>query len=262
VALHPLAQHPTAGRVCLLRLLCRDWVCATGVTLHHMSLHFLVLVAIFIHIYEMFVCVPPSISLFLLFYVLRWSGKGTSQIGAYYFQLLTKSPIAYITPISSGKWDRWREDWVIVRADAHDRLVLPTEAPTGKHGGWEEISKLQRAFMPIIERIKHLTSHGLMSMMVLYDFLSRHLTPLQIHTRPTWLYMGESDTTWLECGHGSDLDSDMLGTLLGKLSPDPSLADFITPRTACAPMCMDQVMQTKCGRGVTSPRACKSPGQM
>jgi hypothetical protein len=32
---------------------------------------------------------------------------------------------------------------------------------------------------------------------------------------------------------------------MGKLSPDTSSVDIITPPTACAPMCMNQVMQTK-----------------
>jgi hypothetical protein len=92
-----------------------------------------------------------------------------------------------------------------MRADTHDHLVLPTEAPTGKHDGWEEILKLQRAFKPIIKRIKHLTGHGSTSIMVLYDFQLKRLTSLQLHPCPAWLYTRESDTTRLECGRGSDL---------------------------------------------------------
>jgi hypothetical protein len=43
--------------------------------------------------------------------------------------------------------------------------------------------------------IKHLMSHDLMAIMVLHDFLSRRITPLQNRARPTWLYTGEGDTT-------------------------------------------------------------------
>jgi hypothetical protein len=100
--------------------------------LQHMSPHSLVLVAIFVHFCEMFVCVRSSVSLFRLFHVLRWSGKGSSLIDAYYFQLRAKGLIAYITPISPSMWDRWREVWMIVRVDVHDHLALPTQAPTGK----------------------------------------------------------------------------------------------------------------------------------
>jgi hypothetical protein len=61
------------------------------------------------------------------------------------------------------------------------------------------------AFRPVIERIKHLMSHGLSVMMVLHDFLSRRIAPLQDRTRPAWMYTGEGDATGLECGHDSGL---------------------------------------------------------
>jgi hypothetical protein len=75
-----------------------------------MSPHFLVLVVIFIHFCEMFVCMRPSVTLFRIFHVLWWSRKGSGLISAYYFYLWAKGTIAYIAPISSGKWDRWKED--------------------------------------------------------------------------------------------------------------------------------------------------------
>jgi hypothetical protein len=56
-----------------------------GLQLQHMLLHSLILVVIFVHFYKMFVCVRPWINLFRLFHVLRWSGKGTGLISAYYF---------------------------------------------------------------------------------------------------------------------------------------------------------------------------------
>jgi hypothetical protein len=47
-----------------------------------------------------------------------------------------------------------------------------------KRRDWEETPNLHRSYGPMIERIKHLTSHGLMAMMVLHDFLSRCIAPL------------------------------------------------------------------------------------
>jgi hypothetical protein len=46
----------------------------------------------------MFICVWPSINLFRMFHVLRWSENGSCLIDAYYFQLLAKGPIVYIAP--------------------------------------------------------------------------------------------------------------------------------------------------------------------
>jgi hypothetical protein len=80
--------------------------------------------------------------------------------------------------MSSGRWDRWREDWVVLRADVHECLVLPTESPTAKKTAWEETPRLHVPFGLVIERIKHLKSHGLLAMMVLHDFLSRRIAPL------------------------------------------------------------------------------------
>jgi hypothetical protein len=115
-----------------------------------------------------------------------------------------------------------------------------TESLTSKKTTWEEAPKLHVAYGPMIERIKHLMSHGLLMMMVLHDFLSRRITPLHDRARPGWMYIGEDDTMQLEHGHDSCLDPDVLRTLLGRLSPDSSSVDFMTPLAACAPMCLDQ----------------------
>jgi hypothetical protein len=81
-----------------------------GLQLHHLPPHSLILVAIFVHFYEMFICVRPSVTLFRLFHTLQWAGKGTNPIDTYYFQLWAKPPVAYIVAIIPIKWDCRRED--------------------------------------------------------------------------------------------------------------------------------------------------------
>jgi hypothetical protein len=49
--------------------------------LHHLSPHSIALVAIFVHLYEIYVGVQPSVRLFQLFHVLRYSRKRVSPIG-------------------------------------------------------------------------------------------------------------------------------------------------------------------------------------
>jgi hypothetical protein len=63
-------------------------------------------VAIFVHLYEMYVGVRPSVRLFWRFFVLkaharRSTAATTSSAGHH---------ARYITPISLGRWERWRED--------------------------------------------------------------------------------------------------------------------------------------------------------
>jgi hypothetical protein len=44
----------------------------------------------------------------------------------------------------------------------------------------------------------------------------------------------------------------VLRTRLGKLSPDPSLTDFVTPPLACVPLCSDQATWTRLLRELPS----------
>jgi hypothetical protein len=81
--------------------------------------------------------------------------------------------------------------------------------------------------------------------MVLSNFLSRRITPLQACTSLAWQYTREGDTMRLKRSHGSDLTPDVLRALLGKLSPDPYSSNFITPPPACAPLCSNQATRTR-----------------
>jgi hypothetical protein len=85
-----------------------------------------------------------------------------------------------------------------VQTDSHEWLVLLTVAPMAPG--------LEPAFNPVLGRIQILAESGLSSMMVLHDFLSKRITPLQDCSRPTWLYIGVNDATRLERGDGSNLD--------------------------------------------------------
>jgi hypothetical protein len=214
-----------------------------GLQLHHLSPDSITLVAIFIHPCEMYVSVRPLVRLFRLFHVLHSFRKRVSPIGGYYFQHRTKGPAVYITALTPGKWDQWRDDWVIMQVEVNDRLELLTATPTGSHSGWERVPNLQPAYHVVLRRIQFLTENGLTSVMMLFDFLSKCIAPLQLRARPAWLYTRENDATRLECGRGSDLDLTILNGRLSKLSVNPSSGDFINPLAPCMPICLDQVVR-------------------
>jgi hypothetical protein len=65
-----------------------------------------------------------------------------------------------------------------MQAEVHDRLVLPTAASMSHRSGWEKVPNLQSAYLPVRKRIHFLIENGLMSMMVLYNFLSKRIAPL------------------------------------------------------------------------------------
>jgi hypothetical protein len=104
---------------------------------------------------------------------------------------------------------------------------------------WEQDSDLEPAYNPVLGRIWILAESGLTPMMVLHDYVSKHIMPLQERTRPTWLYTGVNDVTWLERGDGSALSEEALALMMGKLSPNPSSHNFIIPLMSSQPLCMD-----------------------
>jgi hypothetical protein len=53
-----------------------------------------------------------------------------------------------------------------------------------------------------------------------------------------------NDVTRLERGDRSALSEEVLAVVMGKLSPDPSSHDFITPPASYQPLCMDQAMRS------------------
>jgi hypothetical protein len=56
-------------------------------------------------------------------------------------------------------------------------------------------------------------------MMVLHDYVSKCIAPLQERTRPTCLYTGVNDVTRLERGDGSALSEEVLSLMMGSCQP-------------------------------------------
>jgi hypothetical protein len=201
-------------------------------------------VAIFAHFCEMFVAVRPSVRLFRWFHVLRLVNRQPPSLDGYYFQHQTKGSSKYLAALSPGRWERWREDWVLVQAEAHEQLTLPTAAPMAPRVDWEQDPGLEPAYNPVLGRIQILAESGLTPMMVLHDYVSKRIVPLQERNRPAWLYTGVNNVTRLERGDGSTLSEEALVLVMGKLSFDPSSHNFVTPPTSCQPHCMDQVTRS------------------
>jgi hypothetical protein len=150
-----------------------------GLQLQHLSPNSIAMVAILVHLCEMYVGVQSSVRLFRRFFVLKAASPRPPLIGGHYFQHRTPGHTRYIMPISPGRWEQWREDWALVQADVHDRLTLPVGGPTLDRTDWGKDPGLQPGFDPVLNWIQYLAENGLTSLMVLHDFLSKRLTPLQ-----------------------------------------------------------------------------------
>jgi hypothetical protein len=85
-----------------------------GLQLQHLSPNSIALVAIFVHLCEMYVGVRPSVRLFQSFVMLKVVSPRPPLIGGHYFQHRTPGHAHYTTPVSPGRWEWWREDWALV----------------------------------------------------------------------------------------------------------------------------------------------------
>jgi hypothetical protein len=189
-----------------------------GLQLQHLSLNSITLVAIFVHFCEMFVGVRPSVRLFRCFFVMKVTSQHPPLIGGYYFQHRTQGHARYIAPVSPSRWELWRDDWALALADVHDRLTLPVAAPTLDGAEWVKDPGLESGFDPVLDRIWYLAENGLTLLMVLHDFLSKHLAPLQEQPRPVWKYTGVNTIMRLDRGPGSNLHEDLLVVSLKALT--------------------------------------------
>jgi hypothetical protein len=216
-----------------------------GLQLQHLFPNSITLVAIFVHLCEMFVGVRPSVRLFRCFFVMKAASQRPPLIGGYYFTRRTQGPSQYIASVSPGRWERWREDWALVQADAHDRLVIPATAPTLDRVEWGKDPGLESGFDPVLDQIQYLAESGLTSLMVLHDFLSKRLAPLQDRaTRPAWMYTGVNDIMRLERGPGSSLNGELLAACLKALTKDQFSGELVMPPASCGAICMDQAVRT------------------
>jgi hypothetical protein len=81
--------------------------------------------------------------------------------------------------------------------------------------------------------------------MVLHDFLSKCLTPLQDRPhRPTWMYTGVNDIMRLDYGPGSSLDEVLLAASLKVLSTDQFSAELVVLAAVCEPLYVNQEVRT------------------
>jgi hypothetical protein len=85
---------------------------------------------------------------------------------------------------------------------------------------WVKDPNLELGFDPVLDRIRYLAENSLTSLMVLHDFLSKCLVPLQDRPRPMWMYTGVNDIMRLDRGSWSSLDEEFLAACLKALTSD------------------------------------------
>jgi hypothetical protein len=82
---------------------------------------------------------------------------------------------------------------VIARAEANDRLVLPSNGPALDRKHWRTKLSLSPELLPVLYRIKTLATGGLTSMHVAGDFLKRRIAPLRRRACLCCWFTGSND---------------------------------------------------------------------
>jgi hypothetical protein len=148
--------------------------------------------------------VAACTSLFRQFFVLVRSGKGKDHLGAYYFQSRSDLIVTYIASLGGARWENWRSDWVIARAEVSNRLALPSDGPSLERKEWRVKPCLVPELEPVLDRIKELAVGGLTSMHILGDFLKRRVMPLQGRPCLSCWFTGPSDIGRIQRGPRTD----------------------------------------------------------
>jgi hypothetical protein len=73
---------------------------AYGLQLQHLSPHSITLVAVFMHLHELYVGVRPLVHLFRLYHVLRSTGRDAGPISIYNFQHRVNGHAPYIAAVT------------------------------------------------------------------------------------------------------------------------------------------------------------------
>ncbi|KAJ1296110.1 hypothetical protein BS78_01G273800 [Paspalum vaginatum] len=200
---------------------------AFGLQLQHLTPHSILHAAIFAHFCEMFVGVPPCVTLFRHFFSVRCSGRSSTEIGRYYFLLKgSGGRSTYLPTFASAKWEHWRNDWVIVRAEPNHRLALPDSSPDASLPEGAS-TDLPPEFSPVLARIAELAE----------------ARPLQMRPRLVWSYTGSNDCSRVVHGEDHDLTPLLLEEWVRCVTDVSFPPEQLRLPSAIVPLCRDQALR-------------------
>jgi hypothetical protein len=141
--------------------------------------------------------------------------------------------VSYISTLGGARWENWRADYVIVIAEANDRLVLPSNGPTLDCKLWRTQPSLSPELLTVLDRIETLVTGGLTSMHVVGEFLKHQVTSLQQRPRLSYWLTGPNDICRIQHGPGTDLSWEELELLVKGITGESFISEsMILPRAS------------------------------
>nr|AAU90114.1 hypothetical protein [Oryza sativa Japonica Group] len=142
----------------------------------HLAPNAVMTLAIFAHLYEMFIGVRPTMRLFQAFFIPQLLQGAV--VGGCYFQPRPGTAGQYIESHLRKKWEDWKKDWFYTALLDHPRLRVPA-GPPERSAAWLATSELGEEYDAVWDRLRGLRSLGLTGAMVFGDYFRRRIAPLQ-----------------------------------------------------------------------------------
>ncbi|XP_025791731.1 fibrous sheath CABYR-binding protein-like [Panicum hallii] len=132
---------------------------------------------------------------------------------------------SYISTFSSSKWEDWREGWVIVEADPHDRLELPTRGPQSDRSTWKAKSTIPKELGPVLDRQR---------------------------SRMAYMYTGLNDCCRIARGPGTDFTRAELEVAIRGMTGDAFSPESLLLPSGVKALCEDQALRASLTSDTTS----------
>jgi hypothetical protein len=164
-----------------------------GLVVGDLTPNSILMLATFAYLCEAYVGVPPSVTLWRHFFILRQPGTG-QPFGGFSFQRRRNTRTKYLDCDFDGKWDEWRTHWMYVTLEEPEtRMELPTGATRIDLDQLNEAPAMGEEWNPVLVRIAALGKNHLHTTHVLVDFVYRRFAPLRQNRTRYWEYTGPAD---------------------------------------------------------------------
>ena len=156
---------------------------------------------------------------FRCFYALRNTAKN-ERSGCVSFRIVDGMGSFYI-PMSwsdgkavtsvTKKVDNFRQRWFFVGVERPCAFLEVLDEPLVKNSHWGKATFDGAMNVSLMGRLSFLREEGLTRQMVVADFVTRRIAPLQAHSTPMWMYSGPQDKMRL---HREDNDKDTMPSMM------------------------------------------------
>lgn len=211
------------------------------VQLLHLHPNSVLILAIFAYLCEAYLGLKPTVGLFRCFYALRNTAKNERSgcvsfhivdgMGGVYIPM-SRSEDKAITSVTK-KVDDFRQKWFFVGVERPCAFLEVPDEPPVKNSHWGKAAFDGAKNVSLMGRLSFLGEEGLTGQMIVADFVSRRIAPLQAHSVPMWMYSWPNDKMGL---HVEDNDKDTVDNILSALFVSPSVLPVDELRAALRPL--------------------------